>query len=219
MIVYRLNNLILIGTAHVSPASIKMVRETILKERPEIVGVELCPERYAALLRKSQSIPHSPIALTLYFIQELFSKRMGVEAGEEMLEAVRAANEIGAKIEFLDRNLSLTLEKLSKLQVTEKLKFLAWLITGFIFSPKVDISKFDENKIIELLQLFQRRCPGFYRVLVQERDEYIGNKILELWGGRKMVCVIGAGHVPGVVHMLKETWSFKTEWDMHFYSS
>ncbi|MFH1127440.1 MAG: TraB/GumN family protein, partial [archaeon] len=38
--------IVLVGTAHVSKESIKLVNETILREKPDTVGVELCDKRY-----------------------------------------------------------------------------------------------------------------------------------------------------------------------------
>jgi pheromone shutdown protein TraB len=215
MIVERLSDrLILIGTAHVFPESVKTVREVILAEKPEIVGVELCPQRYAAL--KSGSAPPShPIALILYLIQEFFSKRTGVQAGREMLEAAEAAEEIGARLEFLDRDINVTLQRLLRLGIGEKLKFLAWLVAGLFLSPRLEPSELRGDVISRLLHEFRRMCPGFYRVLVQERDEYMVTRILELSARGKMVCVVGAGHLQGLARALGG-WSFKVEWQIPF---
>jgi pheromone shutdown protein TraB len=220
MIVERLSDrLILIGTSHVFPESVEMVRKVILAERPEIVGVELCPQRYAALRSGSASAPSNPIALILYLIQEFFSKRMGVEAGREMLEAAKAAGEVGARLEFLDRDITVTLKELLNLGIREKLKFLAWLATGLFFSPRVELRELKEGEVISrLLYTFRKMCPGFYRVLVQERDEHMVTRILGLSTGGKMVCVVGAGHLQGLVRALG-AWGSRMEWEMPFYSS
>jgi len=219
MIIERIgDHLILIGTAHVFPESIRIVRETILREKPEIVGVELCPQRYVALSSGFRSVPTSPVVLVLHLIQEFFSRRTGVEAGREMMEAIEAAREIGARVEFLDRDIGLTIRRLLALGLAEKLKFLGWLMMGFLFSPRVELSELRKDDVLKLLHIFKRMCPGFYRVLVQERDEYMCSRILELPAGRKAVCVIGAGHLPGVVHRLRKSWSLRLGWDMSFYS-
>ncbi len=219
MIVKRLSDrLILIGTAHVFPESVEMVRKVILAEKPDIVGVELCPQRYEALTSGFASAPSSPIALILYLIQEFFSKRMGVEAGREMLEAAEAAREVGARLEFLDRDITVTLQELLNLGIGEKLKFLAWLAAGLFLSPKVKPELKGEEGMSRLLHNFKKMCPGFYRVLVEERDEYMVTRILGLSAGGKMVCVVGAGHLQGLVRALG-TWGSRMEWEMPFYSS
>jgi pheromone shutdown protein TraB len=218
MIIKRISdNLILIGTAHVLPESVKMVRETILREKPDIVGVELCPQRYAIISGSSRSLPASPIALALYLIQELFSRKTGVEAGEEMIEAIEAAREVGAKIEFLDKDINIILQKLLGLGLKEKLRFLGWLVAGFLFSPRMELSGLREENISSLLRIFEKMCPGFYHVLVQERDEHICSRILEISTGKKVICVIGAGHLPGIMQRLEKSWSLRWGWDMPFY--
>ncbi|MEM2674617.1 MAG: hypothetical protein QXW77_03155, partial [Candidatus Hadarchaeales archaeon] len=128
--------LTLVGTAHVLPQSVRMVREIILEKRPSVVGVELCRGRYLALKEGRVSVPRSPLALILYLIQEFFSRRTGVRAGAEMLEAIGAAEEVGARVEFLDRDIGLTLQRLLALGPWEKLKFAFWAAGGFLFSPR-----------------------------------------------------------------------------------
>ena len=44
----------LVGTAHVSYASLIEVRQAILSGRPELVGIELCPGRLEALLDRNR---------------------------------------------------------------------------------------------------------------------------------------------------------------------
>ncbi|MEM2282431.1 MAG: TraB/GumN family protein [Candidatus Hadarchaeales archaeon] len=204
--------LTLVGTAHVLPQSVRMVREIILEKRPSVVGVELCRGRYLALKEGRVSVPRSPLALILYLIQEFFSRRTGVRAGAEMLEAIGAAEEVGARVEFLDRDIGLTLQRLLALGPWEKLKFAFWAAGGFLFSPRVNPEELLQGKVLSsLLGTFRRACPGFYRVLVEERDEYILNRILELSGtGEKLVCVVGAGHLEGIKRRL--AWTFRTEW-------
>ena len=41
----------LIGTAHISKKSIELVKSTIQKIKPDIVGVELCPSRFKQLMQ------------------------------------------------------------------------------------------------------------------------------------------------------------------------
>jgi len=44
----------IIGTAHISRESIKEVEETIKKENPDVVAVELCDSRYKALTQSGE---------------------------------------------------------------------------------------------------------------------------------------------------------------------
>ena len=40
------DNIILVGTAHISQKSVDEVRETIERYKPDVVAVELCKRRY-----------------------------------------------------------------------------------------------------------------------------------------------------------------------------
>ena len=44
-------NITLVGTAHVSEESVKEVQQTILKKKPKVIAVELCPSRYEILTK------------------------------------------------------------------------------------------------------------------------------------------------------------------------
>ena len=48
------DNIILIGTAHISKESVKEVKEAIEKYQPDIVAVELCKRRYEAITKKDK---------------------------------------------------------------------------------------------------------------------------------------------------------------------
>src|SRR3989338_7778183 len=55
----------------------------------------------------------------------------------------------------------------------------------------------------ELIQELAREAPGIKQVLVDERDFYIAQKILEQ-DCKKIVAVVGAGHVEGILQNLKK---------------
>ena len=48
------DDIILIGTAHISEDSVKEVKEAIKKYKPDIVAVELCAKRHEAITQKDK---------------------------------------------------------------------------------------------------------------------------------------------------------------------
>jgi len=48
------DNIVLVGTAHISKDSVNEVKEAIDKYKPDIVAVELCKRRYDAITKKDQ---------------------------------------------------------------------------------------------------------------------------------------------------------------------
>ncbi|MEM4292378.1 MAG: TraB/GumN family protein, partial [Archaeoglobaceae archaeon] len=125
--------LIIIGTAHVSQKSVEEVVETIEKERPEAVAVELCPRRYNALLGKREEIDVKDVIkrgdfllillqLLLGYFQRKVGEELKVKPAEDMLSAIRKAQEIGADVILIDRDIAITFKRLwGKMSFFEKL--------------------------------------------------------------------------------------------------
>lgn len=229
------NRLILVGVAHVLPQSLKKVEDTIEKESPRVVGLELCQSRYFQLTTsqgklKERKFEFSRRTILAYFIryfQEKIGQQTGVMPGEEMLTAARKAQESDAEVALLDRDINLTLRRLgSQMDLWEKLKILAQMILFFLpGQEEIELERVTEKKVVEeLLSSFRKTSESAYKVLIEERDEYMTNRILELLNSRdgKILCVVGAGHIPGITKKLKprlesknlEPWgSFQLDWE------
>ncbi len=213
----KLNNrLILVGVAHVLPKSMAEVRETISKEKPEVVGVELCPSRYLILTSRARGSLGKPqggqlqstvFSRLIYLLQKRVSQQTGMPAGEEMLTAVNSAREIGARVELLDQDINLTLQRLvSRMGLREKMRLGLELLLAFVpFGNRVKLETVMEEQVIGvLLAELKRTSPTSYEVLIQERDEFMAAKIERLVAASsgKVVCVVGAGHIPGIYRQL-----------------
>ncbi len=209
--------IILVGTVHVSPESVKEVRETIEKEDPDTVGVELCDRRYEILTEKKQWEEQEIFKIikegkTYLFLANLllsnFQKRMGEELGSEpgaeMVEAIKIANEYDIPVSLLDRDISTTLKRAwSAMGIGEKLKLLYALFASFFVEPEEVLEELKDHDIItELMEELAEQAPGAKKVLIDERDQYIASKILESEG--KMVAVVGAGHTEGIKTLLQK---------------
>ena len=92
------DNIILIGTAHVSKESVKEVQEAIQQYNPTVVAVELCQRRYDTLTQKDkwENTPVTSLLKSnnaylmlaqtfLGSIQRRLGKEQGVEPGAEMI--------------------------------------------------------------------------------------------------------------------------------------
>jgi len=213
--------IILIGTIHVSKNSVKLVDEIIKKEKPDTVGVELCESRYKSLnsKKKWENTKITKIikeGKTYLFLANIllagFQKRIGedlkIKPGAEMIKAIESGKKASANIVLLDRDIQITLRRaLKKMSFFEKFRILFSLITGIIFPEKIEkevIEQFEEKDMItQMMEEFGREVPSAKTVLIDERDIYIANKILES-KGKKIVAVVGAGHVEGIKKHLKE---------------
>jgi pheromone shutdown protein TraB len=130
---------------------------------------------------------------------------MGTRPGDEMRVAVAIAKERGIKIAVIDRPIEITLKRLMKLTWKEKLRFVKELFTLRRKLP-FDLKKVPATKVIEtLLDEVKRKFPTAYRVLITERNEYMATKlkgILDVHPDKKIVAIVGAGHVKGIKKLL-----------------
>jgi len=213
----------IIGTAHVSEKSVEKVKNTILEKNPDVVAVELDINRYTNLLNEKQgeTPPKQEIEirklikgnnLTLFlvsgflsYMQRKIGDDVGVKPGSEMMAAVEAANEVGARIALIDRDISITLSRaLSKMSFIEKMKFVYGLIISFFGDEDEieDIETITEGDALkEVMEYFKEMSPKAYDVLVNERDEYMAKMLLDI-PDENVIAVVGAGHKEGITNYL-----------------
>ncbi|MDO8647943.1 MAG: TraB/GumN family protein [Candidatus Diapherotrites archaeon] len=216
--------IILVGTAHVSSESVKLVEQVINDEKPEVVGVELDDQRFAQLkqgeqwkeqnvmdlLNKGQAYLFL-LNLMLANMQRKIGEDLGVRPGSEMLKAIELAEAQNARIALLDRNVKVTLKRaFNKTSLKEKLKLGGGIVMGlFAGGEAIQITKekVEEMKqkdiMTELIKELSKEAPSIKEVLVDERDFYIAQKILAC-DCKKIVAVVGAGHVDGIKENLSK---------------
>ena len=207
--------IILVGTAHVSRESSDLVASVIEEEKPDTVAVELCQSRYQAMTEKNRWQETDLIKvikekkaflllsnLMLASFQKKIGKKLGIKPGEDMLRAVQAAKDIEATVHLADRDIRTTLSRTWRFMgLWTKVKLLLQLITSMGDMDdieKEDIEKLKQQDVLEtLLSELGKSLPELQRVLIDERDQYLAYKIRTA-PGKKIVAVVGAGHVPGI---------------------
>ncbi|MDY9924587.1 TraB/GumN family protein [Methanobacterium sp.] len=211
------DNLTIIGTAHVSEKSVEEVRNTILESEPDIVAVELDAARYQNLLNEKNGVQQDKeikireilkgnnftmflVSGFLSYFQKKIGDEVGVKPGSEMLAAAEAAEEAGAKVALIDRDIQITLKRaLNRMSFWEKAKFIYSIIASF-FSKDEAIEDIEDIKqgdaLEEVMGYFQEMSPRAYEVLVAERDAFMAQRLLDLEGN--VVAVVGAGHKKGI---------------------
>lgn len=213
-------NLKLIGTAHVSKESIEEVREAIITSQPDVVAVELDLNRYQNMLAerngqekqninireiiKGDKLSIFLVSMFLSYMQRKIGDELGVKPGSEMLAAIDAAEEVGANVALIDRDISLTLKRaLNKMSWIEKGKFLYGIIASFFSKEEIeDVESIkDGDALTEVMEYFKEMSPKAYDVLVTERDAYMSHRLLEI-SGENVVAVVGAGHKKGITNYM-----------------
>jgi len=208
--------IILVGVAHIGTKSSELVNSVITQEKPDIIGIELDPQRYEQLQSEKkwketdilQVVREGKAYLLLLNIllsniQRRYGDSIGIRPGMEMMEAVKLAQQKKIPIELLDRDIKITLKRaLSEAGIWEKIKLFFSVIMG-IFSEEYELTEEDIDSLTqkdvmsELLTELSDHLPSLSKAIIHERDLYIANKILQA-NGKKIVAVVGAGHVEGI---------------------
>jgi pheromone shutdown-related protein TraB len=212
---------IIVGTAHISRQSANLVKEVIETERPDTVCVELDEKRYKSLSEKKrwESLDLKTIIrekqlstlimnLVLASYQKKLGEKLGVEPGSELLQATQTATELDLPIELCDREVRITLRRAwHSMSFWQKLKFLTSGLAGLFEKQELNEEKLAELRskdvLSEMMEELGKAMPVLKRVLIDERDTYLAEKT-KMASGTKIVTVVGAGHVNGIIKHLKD---------------
>jgi pheromone shutdown-related protein TraB len=225
----------LVGTAHVAASSVLEVEQTIRGRRPSRVLVELDPRRLEALkdpeawqrtdiVRIIRDGKQHLFLLQLYLasVQAQMGRETGVAPGAELLRAVQVADEVGAEVVLIDRDIAITLKRgFGGLGFWTRMRLFYNLWSEIMTPAAAETGKLDveallkSDAITQMTQEFARVAPPIKVALIDERDDYMASHIAEQAaraspsasalgtasqaapsGG--IVAVVGAGHLAGI---------------------
>ena len=216
--------ILLIGTAHVSRESTELVKETIQAEKPDTVSVELCDSRYQSIRQKDKWRDMNIIKvirekktflllsnLLLASFQKRIADKLDIKPGAEMIAAIESADACDAAIHLADRDIRVTLTRTWRVMgLWSKLKVIFQLALSLGNVEEVteeDVEKMKQEDMLQsLLAEVEKSLPVLRSILIDERDQYLAQKIKNA-PGDKIVAVVGAGHVPGI----KTYWEKETD--------
>ena len=214
--------LTLIGSGHVFQVK-DTIRQAVLALRPDIVFVELDRGRLQVLLdrqaRGGAPAPPPPTAgyvqKRLQRFQEQVAGLYGADVGEEMLAAVQAGQEVGARIALIDPPADDTVKRvLKELTWRERLRAGGLVVGGGLSSLfrrksaqediEAEIKRYQEDPAAALGEL-KAKFPTLHRIVIAERDAIMARRIASLLrGARHGVAVVGDGHVTGMMALLDD---------------
>ena len=214
------DDLRLVGTAHISSTSVALVRQQIEDWGPDLVAVELCESRKASLL-EPEALENEDLLKILndgkshmILLQSALAaeqRRMGVASGEkpdaELLAAIEAAEEAAVPIELIDRDVVITLRRAwSKMGLREKWRVLDAFLWQEDDDDEASVEELleDSDMLSNLMEEAREVAPGAGSVLIDERDAFIAGRLQQIRGKGKVLAVVGAGHLNGIVHQLGE---------------
>ncbi|MCU9595083.1 TraB/GumN family protein [Caldibacillus thermolactis] len=206
---------ILIGTAHVSKNSAELVKEVIETEQPDSVCIELDQGRYESITEgqkwqdmdifkiiKEKKTTLMLINLALSSFQKRMADQFGIKPGQEMIQAIESAKDIDAKLVLADRNIQTTFARVwANIGFKGKMTLLSEIIYSIFSKETITEEELEQMKskdtISSVLNEFTEHFPELKQPLIDERDQYLAEKIRRA-PGKKIVAVLGAAHVPGI---------------------
>jgi len=219
---YEDKEIILIGTAHVSKDSAQLVTSVINEEKPDTVCVELCESRYQSIQQKDAWLNTDIVRvikekksflllsnLILASFQKRIAKKFDIVPGQEMIQAIRAGEAAGSIIYPADRDIRVTLSRVwHNMGFWGKIKLIFQLLMSLGEVGDItenDIEKMKQEDVLEtLLAEVGKSLPVLKKILIDERDMYLAQKIKSA-PGKRIVAVVGAGHVKGIKLYWNET--------------
>ncbi len=207
--------ILLVGTAHVSKESVTLVKDVIEREHPDTVCVELCESRYQSITDKDRWLNTDIVKiikekkaflllsnLLLASFQKRIARKLDVNPGEEMITAISSAKAIDAHVHLADRDIRITLSRTWRtMSLWDKMRLLFHLLLSIGNVEDIseeDVEKMKKEDVLEsVLAEVGQQMPALKNILIDERDQYLSQKIRSA-PGEKIVAVVGAGHVPGI---------------------
>lgn len=205
----------IVGTAHISPESVKLVKQVIDDTLPDTVCVELDASRYDTIqnpkqwedtnvieIIKSKKVGLLLANLLLSSYQKNLAKKLNTASGQEMIQGIKSAKEHGCELVLADREVQTTFLRIwRKLPIRHKIKLLIGIL--FDFKSDEDVGEDDiaalmqKDNLEAAISAISGDFPIISEILIHERDQYLAHKIKNA-SGEKIVAVLGAAHVAGV---------------------
>ena len=187
----------ILGTAHVSRASVDAVERLAGSGRFDAIAVELDEQRLRNLtdsnamqeldlfriLREGKTgLVAANLALAAY--QRRLSEQLGVEPGAELKAAARVARERGLPLQLIDRDVSITLKRAYRgLGFWGRIKLMTGLGMSLFDKEQVDAAQIEKLKQGDMLESsfgeFAAQSPPIFEALIAERDSYMAARLRE----------------------------------------
>jgi pheromone shutdown-related protein TraB len=220
----------LLGTAHVSRASVARVQALLTPAADgnpdfDAVAVELCPSRFESLMDpdrlhrmdlfaviREQRVYVVAASLALAAYQQRLADQFGIEPGAEQRAAIQLAHDRGLAVLLVDRDIGVTLRRAAaNLGWWKRLNLFSGLLVGMLSREEVSEEEIERLKQGDVLETtfaeFAEDRRDLFVPLITERDQYMAARLRQEIAGsghRRVLAVLGAGHLAGVAAALRE---------------
>jgi pheromone shutdown protein TraB len=204
--------ILIIGAAHVVDLEAPL-RATLRDRALDGVALELDAERAQTVLNPQPETRGGRSDVPLFArLWGVIQRRLGAEFGEggpgaEMRVGAEVAKERGLPIFLIDDPIRDTLSHLLRsLSVRERVSLLVGSMVGLILPPKVVERQLDAYAEApeDTLGAMRDSYPGLVRVLIDERNEHMAERltVLRNQGYGRLAVIVGDAHIPGLTDAL-----------------
>ncbi|WIG55828.1 MAG: Pheromone shutdown protein [Rhodanobacteraceae bacterium] len=211
---------VLLGTAHVSRASVDAVKALIEREAFDAIAVELCESR-ARGIRDPEAFAKMDLfqvirtgkagmvfaSLALSSFQQRIAEQYGIEPGAEMKAAMQEADARSLPLWLVDREIGITLNHAYRgVRFRDRMGIVGSLVASVFSREDIDEAEIEKLKQGDILEgafgEFARESKPLYEALIGERDRFMAARLREdstqHSAAKRVLVVIGAGHLAGV---------------------
>lgn len=223
---YKDKTITFIPTAHVSKESVLEVKEAIDSLQPDTVCIELDSARAASLMNpdkyqnfdvkkiiKDGKAPSFLANLLLSSYQKRLADDLGTLVGAEMIQAIQSGKEVNARIDYIDRDINVTMKRLwNGMSLYKKSGLIVSLGATLFEKEDLDSQDVEDLKqsdlLFEAMKEMDEEFPEVSKQILHERNYYMAEKLKQTTG-TNIVCVIGAAHLDGIIESLEEEHSLQ----------
>jgi pheromone shutdown protein TraB len=158
----------------------------------------------------------------MMLLERFAGEMTGSPPGQEMLRAAEAARAVGARVQFIDLPIAMTVGSLRKLPLKEKVRLGVDSLISVALLPfgGFNMSKLTED-LEEQLRVFRIRYPELSRMLLDVREQHMIARLRDItyFTTGPVVAVVGYGHMKSLARALasiqtKPTYSTSITWSM-----
>jgi pheromone shutdown protein TraB len=197
----------LLGVGHVFDLEAS-IRRAIQRRAPKVVALELDPARFAFLMNRTPRGRRPSIFALLAQFQSRIAEQYGVQVGDEMLAAAKAAREVGSEVALIDQDSQVTQTRAwQSMAFPERVRLVVFAVSGLFVRRKrveAELDRFyqDEGGYLEQ---FAKELPTVKRVLIDERNAHMADALRSLHAAKgEVVAVVGDGHIDGLGRLLQD---------------
>jgi pheromone shutdown-related protein TraB len=219
---------VLLGTAHVSRSSVEAVDTLLAHEHFDAVAVELCDSR-AQSMRDPEAFKQMDLfkvirqgkagmvaaSLVLSTFQKRLADQSGIQPGAEMKAAMDGAEQRNLPLWLIDREVGTTLKRAwHSVGFWQRFGLLGGLLASVFEREEIEQGEIEKLKQGDLLESafseFASESKPLYDSLIGERDAFMAARLREEAARsttaepRRVLVVIGAGHLKGLSALLQE---------------